>query len=69
MARYATESRVRATPPALALPVRVFGVIAIMYKVNTPFHLCSRSLVSPEIFPDQIRYCCWGTATGYSCEA
>jgi hypothetical protein len=41
VARYATESRACLIQPALTQPVRVFGVMMIMYKVGTPFLLGS----------------------------
>jgi hypothetical protein len=37
VARYATESRACLNQPVLTQPVRVFGVMMIMYKVGTPF--------------------------------
>ena len=41
MARYATESRACLNEPASTQPVRIFGVMMIMYKVGTPFLLSS----------------------------
>ena len=52
MARYATESRACLNQPALTQPVRVFGVMMIMYKVGTPFLLELNNVVC-EIFLDQ----------------
>ena len=65
MARYATESRVSLTQPASALPVRIFGVIVIMYKVSTPFPSRPNILVG-EIFLDQAMQCRSGRAIGLS---
>jgi len=62
VARYATESRACLNQPALTQPVRVFGVMMIMYKVGTPFR-SSNNVVS-EIFRDQVMHGWPGRAIG-----
>ncbi|HEY6682082.1 MAG TPA: hypothetical protein VI030_03855, partial [Propionibacteriaceae bacterium] len=64
VARYATESRASLTQPASTQPVRVFGVMMIMYKVSTPFLLSSTPWFARYSLI-RLRSAGWGVQSNY----